>query len=47
MTPNFPAIAFRNVLTNIWADLSGPLLDRFDIRIEVPPVSLRDMLSPG
>lgn len=27
--------------------LSGPLLDRFDLRIEVPPVALADLGGPG
>lgn len=27
--------------------LSGPLLDRFDLRIEVPPVSVADLDRPG
>ncbi len=29
------------------ARLSGPFLDRIDLRIEVPAVSARDMISPG
>ena len=29
-----------------WAKLSGPLLDRFDLVVEVPPVDLVDLVNP-
>lgn len=46
--PNDPALACARqpqCLQDYAAKISGPLLDRFDLRIDVPPVALRAMLA--
>ena len=43
-TPQEPAP--RNVSQTIWAAYLAPLLDRFDLRVDVPPVAYSDLELP-
>ena len=45
-TPQEPAPAPRNVAQTIWAAYLAPLLDRFDLRVDVPPVAYSDLELP-
>jgi magnesium chelatase family protein len=35
------------VVKTIWGRISGPLMDRFDLRVEVPPVAFADLDLPS
>ena len=47
--PNHPCRCSQGMITKYQSRVSGPLLDRIDIHVEVPPVSVGDLptLAPG
>ncbi|WP_181700480.1 YifB family Mg chelatase-like AAA ATPase [Chthonobacter albigriseus] len=46
-TPGFSCRRGQRCAADYQARISGPLLDRFDLKLEVPAVSAADLLMPG